>query len=333
LDAAGTIFMGGAGPNTATTESVGTGLGYAALAAHTAGNGCTAFGYRALGADVNGVDHTAVGDRAMSSNSGGVGCCAFGKFSLQNNVSGGGNSGFGDSTLRYNTTGTWNTAVGYIALENVTTGTGNTAIGFNAGHSISGAASNNIFIGYASGLNVSQKTDVTNSIAIGANTYTNTNNQVVLGNTNITHTYLYGDVSWTTTWNDAGTTFQAFTVDVTDTSSASGSLLAAFRNNGITYASIRKDGRITGANFVGTATSSYLVLNDASITRVGAATLLCNGGYGGTERSANPADPSEGCHVIWQSDGTGAGDDGDIMIKITAGGVTKIATLIDFSAI
>ena len=31
-------------------------------------------------------------------------------------------------------------------------------------------------------------------------------------------------------------------------------------------------------------------------------------------------------------DGTGAGDDGDIMMKITAGAVTKIVTLADFSA-
>ena len=51
------------------------------------------------------------------------------------------------------------------------------------------------------------------------------------------------------------------------------------------------------------------------------------------ERSADPADPSEGQSVLWMSDGTGAGDDGDILIKITAGGVTKTATLVDFSAL
>ena len=51
------------------------------------------------------------------------------------------------------------------------------------------------------------------------------------------------------------------------------------------------------------------------------------------ERSADPSDPSEGKAVMWQSDGTGTGDDGDILIKITAGGVTKTATLVDFSTI
>lgn len=51
------------------------------------------------------------------------------------------------------------------------------------------------------------------------------------------------------------------------------------------------------------------------------------------ELSSDPSDPSEGQSVLWQSDGTGSGDDGDIMVKITAGGVTKTATLIDFSAV
>ena len=37
--------------------------------------------------------------------------------------------------------------------------------------------------------------------------------------------------------------------------------------------------------------------------------------------------------AMWMSDGTGSGDDGDLMVKITAGGVTKTATLIDFSAV
>lgn len=51
------------------------------------------------------------------------------------------------------------------------------------------------------------------------------------------------------------------------------------------------------------------------------------------ERTSDPEDPEEGNAIIWMSDGTGAGDDGDIMIKITAGGVTKTATLVDFSGV
>ncbi len=51
------------------------------------------------------------------------------------------------------------------------------------------------------------------------------------------------------------------------------------------------------------------------------------------ERAADPSDPAEGQSVLWQSDGTGLGDDGDIMMKITAGAVTKTATVVDFSTL
>ena len=65
-------------------------------------------------------------------------------------------------------------------------------------------------------------------------------------------------------------------------------------------------------------------------------TLGYPGGYsanmlGLIEKNSDPTDPPEGQSVMWQSDGTGAGDDGDIMIKITAGAVTKTATIVDFS--
>ena len=60
--------------------------------------------------------------------------------------------------------------------------------------------------------------------------------------------------------------------------------------------------------------------------------LHINGALTLTEKSSDPSDPAEGNSVLWMSDGTGSGDDGDIMMKITAGGTTKIITLVDFSA-
>lgn len=57
------------------------------------------------------------------------------------------------------------------------------------------------------------------------------------------------------------------------------------------------------------------------------------GALAGKELSADPSDPAEGEFVVWMSDGTGSGDDGDIMLKITAGAVTKTVTLVDFSAV
>jgi hypothetical protein len=60
--------------------------------------------------------------------------------------------------------------------------------------------------------------------------------------------------------------------------------------------------------------------------------LHVNGGIGGLEKSADPAEPAEGEFVIWMSDGTGKGDDGDVMIASKAGGTTKYGTLFDHSA-
>ena len=51
-----------------------------------------------------------------------------------------------------------------------------------------------------------------------------------------------------------------------------------------------------------------------------------------TEKSADPDDPAEGSTVIWMSDGTEEGEDGDIMVKITAGATTNTFTLVDFDA-
>jgi hypothetical protein len=51
-------------------------------------------------------------------------------------------------------------------------------------------------------------------------------------------------------------------------------------------------------------------------------------------RASDPVDPPTNAFCIWQSDGTGTGDDGDLMIKITdSNGVTKSTTLVDYSAV
>ncbi|MCP3681688.1 MAG: hypothetical protein GY861_03265 [bacterium] len=73
-------------------------------------------------------------------------------------------------------------------------------------------------------------------------------------------------------------------------------------------------------------TASWSLYTGAGIVSFGDA-------YGGRELSADPDNPAEGSHVIWQSDGTGSGDDGDILMKITAGGSTKTVTLVNFSAL
>lgn len=48
---------------------------------------------------------------------------------------------------------------------------------------------------------------------------------------------------------------------------------------------------------------------------------------------ADPPDPPEGTFCIWMSLGSDAqGDNGDVLIKATSGGVTKTAILLNFSA-
>jgi hypothetical protein len=49
------------------------------------------------------------------------------------------------------------------------------------------------------------------------------------------------------------------------------------------------------------------------------------------ERTSDPAKPAEGNMIVWLSDGTGLGDDGDVIIASTAGGVTNYAILFDHS--
>jgi hypothetical protein len=65
--------------------------------------------------------------------------------------------------------------------------------------------------------------------------------------------------------------------------------------------------------------------------------LLAGGTMSGditfAERSSDPSNPSEGQWVCWMSDGTGSGDDGDILCKVTAAAATKTWTMADFSAI
>lgn len=53
-----------------------------------------------------------------------------------------------------------------------------------------------------------------------------------------------------------------------------------------------------------------------------------------TAKSQDEADPPPNKSVIWHSDGTDSGNDGDIMLKITdSAGITKTTTWVDYSAL
>jgi len=98
-------------------------------------------------------------------------------------------------------------------------------------------------------------------------------------------------------------------------------------NGNIGFGGTITDFAFTGADMV-------LKNGNLGIGIITAATKLhVNGAITQTELSADPTNPAEGQSVIWQSDGTGSGDDGDIMMKITAGATTKTVTLVDFSEV
>lgn len=50
-------------------------------------------------------------------------------------------------------------------------------------------------------------------------------------------------------------------------------------------------------------------------------------------QSAEPGDPADNTAVIWVSNGTGYGDAGDVVCKITEGGGTTDFTIADYSAL
>ena len=158
-----------------------TATGYEALASNNNGNGNTAvgllalyhnnvdsnsaFGYAALFSNTTGVQNTAIGTGALYSNSTGINNTSNGFNALYSNTTGISNTAVGDFALNSNIYGWNNTAVGYAALESNTTGLGNTAVG-----SFAGPLTNNL----------------SNSTAIGYDAIVTADNQIKIGNSNVT---------------------------------------------------------------------------------------------------------------------------------------------------
>ena len=116
----------------ATTDSLNTALGIAALGLNTTGSENTAVGRSALLSNTEGNRNTAVGGSALSGNTTGFNNTATGAGTLFSNTTGHGNTATGDRALVSNTTGIGNTATGAGALFSNTSGHTNTAMGANA---------------------------------------------------------------------------------------------------------------------------------------------------------------------------------------------------------
>lgn len=104
------------------------------------------------------------------------------------------NVAIGHSSLRL-ATGDHNVGIGNESVYNAS-GDHNLGIGKQAGNAIT-TGTNNVFLGQAAGSGSSglQKVDAANTVAIGFNTYTTADNQVVIGNTDVTATVIRGNVS------------------------------------------------------------------------------------------------------------------------------------------
>jgi trimeric autotransporter adhesin len=202
-----------------------TAIGFQSLYSNTDGNNNTANGSFSLYSNSAGIGNTANGFEALYSNTTGNDNTATGSSSLYYNTTGGGNTANGEEALYYNTTGGDNTANGYLALHYNTTGSGNTvngelALGYNStgnentadgtsalynnnsgGYNTAMGTSallenqtgnDNTALGYNADVNAS---DYSNTTVIGANAIGTDNNQVRIGDDNVTS--IGGYANWT----------------------------------------------------------------------------------------------------------------------------------------
>ena len=228
-------------------------------------------------------------------------------------------------------TGVENTGVGYRALLAVTSGNYNTAIGKSAGEDIT-TGGQNTACGVAALLNLSTGGD--NSafgLAALANTTTGASNNAI-GRNALTENFA-GSNS-TAVGHEAAQRF------------------AASQNTALGYRALRggdaTPANNTGTNNIGigfqagdaitTGSTNIVIGHDIDVdSATGSNQINIGDRYFHDrirllERTSDPAKPAEGNMIVWMSDGTGLGDDGDVIIASTAGGVTNYAILFDHSA-
>jgi len=162
-----------------TKGNFNIGLGYSALQKNDSGNYNIGIGYNALNSNISGGFNIAFGTSALGNNTEGFYNVALGTSALLHNTTGIYNISSGYQTQYHNTSGNRNVAYGSRALYFNSTGNRNTALGDSAGYDIM-TGSNNIAIGYNT------------QVPFG-----NANNQIRLGNTDITYAGM--QVAWTVT--------------------------------------------------------------------------------------------------------------------------------------
>ena len=180
------------------TASHNIAVGNSALAQTTTGHRNVALGDGALYANVSGGQSVAIGDGAASGSTVGE-LVAIGANTLGNNVTGINNTAVGHEALSTSTSSN-NTAIGKYALGRLTTGETNTALGRSAGSRFASGGGtgnltgdNSVFLGYDT---KPYANGDTNEIVIGYIAEGKGSNTATLGNDNIVHTYLKGNVNF-----------------------------------------------------------------------------------------------------------------------------------------
>lgn len=150
-----------------TSGGNNTASGAFSLTANTSGGNNTSLGFQAMQANIIGSQNTAVGSGALLVSNGNFNT-ATGANSLYANTTGFNNSAFGTAALQFNVSGNYNTAVGRGALVSNHLGNNNTAIGYGA--------------------NVNSD-NLSNTTALGNGAIATANNQIRLGNANVSSLY------------------------------------------------------------------------------------------------------------------------------------------------
>ena len=171
-----------------------TAFGSYALSENNVGFENTAIGTNALTNNIDGFENTAIGNGSLSGNQNGDNNTAVGFEALKLSTSNA-NTAIGGKALWKTTTGSLNVSIGASSLQNNTYGFENVAIGTNSLSNIIGG-SNNTAIGTSSGLNIVYGN---NNVIIGNSAVppTNGDNQVRIGNTDITYAGI--QVAWSIT--------------------------------------------------------------------------------------------------------------------------------------
>ena len=252
-----------------------------------------------LGGQTAVATNTALGFEALNSASlTGTESVGVGYRALLSNTTGGYNTAVGAYASRQNTTGSNNAAVGGSALQNTTSGGGNTAMGAYA------------LLGNTTGFN---------NAACGALALT--------ANTTGAQSSAFGNAAlerFVSTGNQTAIGYRALR----------GGDATPANNTGIQNIAIG----FQAGDAITTGSTNLVIGYDIDVdsptasNQINIADRYFHDRIRLLERTSDPAKPAEGNMIVWMSDGTGLGDDGDVIISSTAGGVTNYAILFDHSA-